>query len=156
MQPASLTLESLQAYIDRIPFVRPLGIRVKHAEYGSVSLAMNPAQGLLNHFKTYQAGSLFTLAEVAGGTLCGTFLNLSENLLITKKGDISFLKATSKELIAEAKADPLLIEKTLTQLKESKKADLPVSVVIKTVDSDSICECHFIYYLRVGFPKVFS
>lgn len=153
--PKTLLIESLQAYLNQIPFVQPLGIVVKQAEQGFVSLTMEPAKTLLNHFETYQAGSLFTLAEVTGGTLCGTFLDLSKNLLITKKGEISFLKATSKALVAEAKLDSDQIKNALIQLKESKKTDFPVTVVIKTGDSEVISECHFIYYLRIGIPEVF-
>jgi len=154
--PSNELNSALQAYINQMPFVCPLGISVKEASRGFVSLSLKPARGLLNHFETYQAGSIFTLAEVTGGVLCGTFLNLSENLLITKKGEIAFLKATSKELIAEAVLEKNLIENTLSELKETKKADIKISVTIKTNDGEPVSECHFIYYLRLGIPKMFK
>lgn len=148
-------ISSLQAYMDQMPFVRPLGIFIKEASKGSVSLSLKPGKALFNHFETYQAGSIFTLAEVTGGVLCGTFLDLSQNLLITKKGEIAFLKATSKELIAEAAFGKELIESTLQELKKAKKANVEISVTIKTSDGEPVSECHFIYYLRIGIPTVF-
>ena len=149
-------ITSLQSYVDQIPFVRPLTIQVEQASQGSVSLSMKPLKGLLNHFETYQAGSIFTLAEVAGGTLCGTFLDLSKNLLITKKGEIAFLKAASEKLVAEARMDQNLIKRTLSELEKSKKIDAPVSVFINTANGEPIAECHFVYYLRFGIPRTFS
>ena len=154
--PRETLTASLQAYIDQIPFVRPLGILVNRASKGSVSLKMRPQKGLQNHLGTYQAGSIFTLAEAAGGTLCGTFLDLSNNLLITRKGEIAFLKATDQELIAEANLEEVLIQGALTELKESKKVDVPVLVSIQTTDGESVAACNFIYYLRLGIPRQFS
>lgn len=138
-----------------MPFVKPMGIRVAEARKGFVSVRMKPQQSLFNQMATYQAGSLFTLAEVAGGLFCGTFLDLSKNFLITKKSEILFERATSEELVAESLLAEEAAQKVLAELAERKKIDFPVEVHVKTISGEPILACRFVYYLRMGIPRSF-
>ncbi len=149
-------IENLQKFIDAMPFARPMGIQVAEARRGFVSLRMNPTQALFNQMNTYQAGALFTLAEITGGTFCGTFLDLSKNFLITKKSHVEFLRATGEELIGESQLSENDIEKALAELDQRRKLDFPVDVRVQTPAGEPVLNGQFIYYLRMGVPHSFQ
>ncbi len=146
----------LQTYIDQMPFTKPLGIKVAEARRGFVRVTLAPQEKLFNHFGTYQAGILCTLAEITGGVLCGTFHDIFENFLITKQTQVKFERATHLALIAEAFLGESAIEQILTDLERQKKTDVEVDVQIKTGDSQIIAASKGLYYLRVGFPDRFD
>lgn len=146
-------LTQLQGFIDQIPFARELGISVREARRGGVSLAVRPQEKLFNHFGTYQAGVLFTLAEVTGGALYGTFLDLSQNLVLTKQGEIEFQKTTAGELLSEAALEENEIERILSELRSQRKLDLPQPIFLNTREGQRVATARFSYYLRLGIPR---
>lgn len=144
---------NLKLFVDQIPFARELGISVGEARRGLISLAVQPQEKLFNHFGTYQAGALFTLAEVTGGALCGTFLDLSKNLVLTKRGEIHFQKTTSGELLSEASLDEKEMGEILSQLSSQRKLDLSLRIRLRARAGQTIAEASFSYYLRLGMPR---
>lgn len=136
-----------------MPFVRPMGLVVTEARRGYVAVRMKADECLFSHRGAYQAGSLFTLAEVAGGVFVGTFLDLEENFLVTKRAEIDFLRPSGKDLITELTIGEEEIEKVLAELKVKKKMDYPVKVSVRSCDSEPVLDCRFIYYLRSGMPR---
>ena len=149
-------LSELQAYIDQMPFVKPLGLKVAEAKRGFVRVTLAPDEKFFNHFGTYQAGVLCTLAEITGGSLSGTFHDLTENFLITKLTQVKFERATNKALVAEASLEEAVIRETLSSLQSQRKIDLEVNVQIKTSEGEIIAKSRNLYYLRIGFPSRFE
>lgn len=158
MDPADDGLiQNLQAFVEKIPFAINLGMRVVEARKGSVKVSVRPQPALFNHFGTYQAGVYFTAAEIAGGLLCGTFLDLQNHLLITQKSSIIFQKATSDPLFVTADLSPEIIDgKVIATLSTQRKTTLAVQVFVKTQGGQAIAECQNDYYLRIGIPKIFT
>lgn len=157
MKPSPENLQAgLEAFLNRIPFLRAVPMTIAEARRGFVSLVVKSSPALFNHFQTYQAGSIFTLAEVAGGVLCGTFLDLSENLLLTKRGGIDFKRGTSQDLCGQAELSEETITKVLKELATRKKTDIEIPVVIREKSGGVIAECRFLYYLRVGIPDLWT
>ncbi len=157
LQPATdLLAKQLQSFIDGMPFGREVGISILEARRGRVCLEMDSKPKLMNHFGTYQAGALFTLAEITGGVLCGTFLDLSKNFLITKTGEIEFLKACSGQVYGRSELAEDKIEKANRLLLNSKKADVSVKALLQDAEGNSIAVCRLVYYLRLGLPAQFK
>lgn len=155
-QSDSMLIRSLQSFVDEIPFAKAIGIKVTAAQKGFVETHVYPSKHLFSHFGTYQAGVYFTLAEVTGGLLCGTFLDLTGNLLITKKSEIKFDNSVGDSLISSATLPPSSIEKLLSELDARKKSNILVDVFINSLSGKPIAKCHNEYYLRIGIPKSFT
>ncbi len=147
--------QSLQSYIDQMPFTKPFGFKVAEAKRGWVHVTLEPQEKLFNHFGTYQAGVLCTLSEITGGVLCGTFHDIFENFLITKQTQVKFERATSLTLIAEASLSEPAIDQILADLQRQKKTDVEVDILIRTRESEIIAKSKGLYYLRVGYPTKF-
>ena len=146
----------LQVFVDKIPFAESFNMKVVDAKRGSVKLSIDPKPALFNHFGTYQAGVYFTAAEITGGLVCGTFLDLSNHLLITQKSSISFEHATNEPLILTAEVSEEAIDgKVIPTLTIQRKTILPVNIFVKTPSGQVIAECQSDYYLRLGIPKIF-
>lgn len=148
--------EGLQAYIDQMPFTKPLGFKVAEARRGFVRVTAQPQPKLFNHFGTYQAGVLCVLAEITGGVLCGTFHDIFENFLITKQTQVKYERATHLAVTAEASLDEASILKILSLLERQRKTDVEADIVIKTGESEIIARSKGLYYLRVGIPDRFD
>ena len=148
-------IAELQSFISQIPFVREVQVSVAKADKGFVQLSINPRPSLFNHFNTYQAGVIFTLAEITGGALCGTFVDLANNLLVTKRAEIDFFSNTDNVLIAEAKLEEVEVKQKLLNLQLKKKVELSVTVLIKSLNEEVIAKSFNSYYLRLGIPKSF-
>lgn len=149
-------IKSLQSFVEGIPFAKRMNLKVNSARRGFVEVHVEPSHQLFNHFNTYQAGVYFTLGEVTGGLLCGTFLSLAKNLLITKKSNIEFNHATDNTLISIAELTPPDIEKLLADLMNRRKTFAFVDVFIKSSNGKPVARCRNEYYLRLGIPKSFS
>ena len=149
-------IPGLQAYVDQMPFAKAFGFKVEEAKRGFVRVALQPAEKFFNHFGTYQAGAILTLAEITGGCLCGTFHDLTHNFLITKLTQVKFERATHDPLIAEASLEERVIQETLSNLQNQRKTDVEVSVQIKTLAGEQIATSLGLYYLRLGFPSRFE
>ena len=152
----SQLISELQAYIDGMPFAKGFRFRVEEARRGFVRVALKPAENFFNHFGTYQAGVICTLAEITGGSLCGTFHELTQNFLITKLTQVKFERATHDTLVAEASLEERAIQERLSNLQNQRKTDVEVSVQIKTPAGEQIATSLGLYYLRVGFPSRFE
>ena len=155
-QTADALVRSLQSFVENIPFAKGLNLKVNSARAGFVEVRLEPSPHLFNHFGTYQAGVYFTLGEITGGLLCGTFLDLSKNLLITQNSAIEFGQAADGILTATAEAALLDIEKLLAHLKAKKKASTSIDVAIKSLNGKAVAHCRNEYYLRLGIPRSFS
>ena len=149
-------LRSLQDYIDRMPFARPFHFKVEEARRGFVRVTLQPQEKFFNHFGTYQAGVLCTLAEITGGSLCGTFHDLAKNFMITKLTQVKFERATHRALTAEASLHEPAVRQALADLERQRKIDLPVNVQIKAAEEGPIATSQSVYYLRLGFPGHFQ
>lgn len=149
-------LNKIQHFIEQIPFVRELLISVVEAGRGAVILGLSPQVKLFNHFDTYQAGVLFTLAEITGGSTLATFLDPSRNLILTKRGEISFQSTTGSTVLSESVVEEALIERVISDLGSSRKIYLPVEVKLRTQEGKVVALCSFSYYLRLGIPRSFA
>ena len=138
-----------------MPFAAHVPMTVREARRGFVVVEIVPQSDLFNHFGTYQAGVLLTLSEVTGGILCGTFLDLAQNLLITRKTEFSFTENTHTVIRAEAALDNTAIETVLAEVNKKRKAVLSVNVGIKNESGRSVGTGINEYYLRLGMPKSF-
>jgi len=145
---------NLQSFVDKIPFARSLKLQVGDSKKGFVQTCVDPSPLLFNHFETYQAGVYFTAGEITGGLLCGTFLDLRNNLIITKSSKILFQRPTNETLILTAELDEkFIIGDILSTLSTLRKTTVSVNVYIKTPTGKVVAICSNEYYLRQGIPR---
>jgi acyl-coenzyme A thioesterase PaaI-like protein len=128
-------------------------MKVAEAKKGFVSVRLSADRALMSHLGTYQAGSLFTLAEVTGGLAVGTFVDLSKNLLLARGGKIDFREGVGEDLLSEARVEEEDIAKALSGLSGRKKTDVSIAVALRTVSGKVVAESEFKYYVRLGIPR---
>lgn len=131
-------------------------MKVDSARRGLVEVRIEPSHQLFNHYNTFQAGVCFTLAEITGGLLCGTFLDLTKNLLITKKSEIKFNHVVGNTLMSIAELAANDIEKLLDQLTAKRKISITINVSIKSLNGKVAGQCRNEYYIRLGIPRSFT
>ena len=142
-------------FLNKTPFAKELGFEILNAERGFICLRFNPQERFLNHLGTCQAGAIFALSEITGGLLCGTFLDLDKNFLITKKAGISFDNIADSVLISEASLPEEKINEVILLLNRKRKIDFDVAVLIKDDKGRQISKGQNSYYVRLGIPRSF-
>ena len=148
--------DKVQSFIERIPFASQFNISVQNSERGRLRLELLPKPSHFNHFGTYQAGVLFMISEVTGGAMCGTFLDLTKNLLITKRSEIDFIGNSSERIVSEAIMKEEMIDQFLENLATKKKMNLQVEVLIKSNHEQLIVRSVHDYYVRLNIPRLFK
>lgn len=144
----------LEGFIEKVPFAKELHLKITSFNVGVITITMEPHEHLMNHLRTYQAAALFGFAELTGGVLLGTFLDLAEVLVVTRNAAISFFKNSSSQIFAEA----LLNQKQISEIKrclaEKKKLIFPIDIRIRTANNDVLAHCRVEYYIRAQNPGI--
>lgn len=96
------------------------------------------------------------ISEVTGGAMCGTFLDLTKNLLITKRSEIDFIGNSSERIVSEAIMKEEMIDQFLENLATKKKMNLQVEVLIKSNHEQLIVRSVHDYYVRLNIPRLFK
>ncbi len=149
-------ISNLQIFLNKIPFLSNFNIKIEQAQKGHITLRLKYASHLLNHFATYQAGVYCALAEITGGLLIGTFLDLERNFLITKGLNINFFEASKQDLLVSADLPLSTVEQMNDALRTRKKATVLIDVTVRDIYGHVIARSQNQYYMRLGIPRSFK
>lgn len=141
--------EKLERHLyEKLPLVEALGCRVEDARPGRVRLFMPKSRIVTNHFGTFHAGALYAFAETVGGALFTSVLDMDENTLIAKHGEIDYRKMVTDEARSTADISPEEIERIKTEAAEKGKSEFRYTIIVKNQDNETACEVTFDFLLR--------
>lgn len=130
-----------------IPFVRRLGLRVERMEPGFVRMGL-PLLGNENHVGTLYAGALFTLAEIPGGVLIMSMVDLTRFYPIVTDMHVKFLRPGTGDVSVEARLDPAEVERLQEIAERDGKAEYVLNVDVKDKAGTVVMSSDAHYQLR--------
>lgn len=121
---------SLQAVLDRVPYVALTGVEVEDYAPGRVVLSLTPSDQVRNHVGSFHAGALFTLAETAASAACATHPALTGLRLLARGVDVRFKKPARAQVTAHAEITAEMAEAVLRGVELHGRYDLEVPVLL--------------------------
>ena len=88
-----------------IGIINKMGIRIEEYERGYVKIRL-PKEPNVNHIGTVYAGSLFSLADYAGGVLFSSCFDTTRYYPILKETTIRFKRFATTDVMVEASFSP--------------------------------------------------
>jgi thioesterase domain-containing protein len=132
---------------NKVAFVARMNLKVLDLRAGYVKL-FAPLQGNENHVGTMYAGALFTLAEIPGGALCLTLLDVSRFYPIVKEMNIRFLRPARTDMTIEASIPREEAERIRAEAEKKGKADFVIESEIKDETGEVVATSKGIYQAR--------
>jgi len=131
--------KNLVGYLEKtIKIIEKMGIRIVDFKRGFVKI-MLPREPNVNHIGTVYAGSLFSLADYAGGVLFFASFDHKKYFPIVKEVTINFKKPATTDVTVEAAMDPELIEQLKKTADEGGKADWVMNLELKDEQGNICC-----------------
>ncbi len=134
-----------------VPILGAMGIRVLEASVGRV-LAELPGEPNVNHFGALYAGSLFSAAEVLGGTIIRASFDLDGELAgfvpLVKSMEIHFRRPAMGTVWARAALAAEDLERIPLQALEHGKADYTLAAEIVDAEGTVLVTTTGAYQLR--------
>ena len=94
-----------------------------------------PVEGLhLNHVGIVYAGTMFTAMELAAGAIFMCTYGLDEFVPIVSNFEISFLKPTKKDLVAEIEWTEEEAAERIKPIRERGRGRMPVEITLRDID----------------------
>jgi len=141
--------EKLERYLyEKLPLVEAIGCHIADASPGHVKASMQKSRIVTNHFGSFHAGALYTFAETVGGALFTSVIDMDENTLIARRGEIRYLKMVTGEAFSVADISAEEIERIKRAVREKGRADFSYTVIVKNQDNETACEVTFDFLLR--------
>jgi thioesterase domain-containing protein len=124
-----------------------MGMRILDLEKQSVRI-MLPKEPNLNHIGTVYAGSLFSLADFAGGVLFYSAFDLRKYYPLLKEVTITFKRPATTDITVEASMTPEQAEGIKKLTDEIGKADWTLDLELKDEQGNVCCIVHGNFQLR--------
>ena len=136
-----------QADMKRTPieYVNMAGMVADIIEERHIKLTLPVAPIHLNHVGTAYAGSMFTLAEIAGGKLFKCTYG-TDYVPILKAAEIRYLKPSTKDLVVELSLTEEEAAEKIALAAQRGRGDYFLDVDIKNIDGVLGATVHFNYY----------
>jgi thioesterase domain-containing protein len=126
----------MTAYVHQaIPILGAMGLEVTEAADGRAA-ARIPLEPNRNHFGVIYAGSLFTVAEMLGGAIGFTALQLEGFVPLVKSLEIKFLRPAATSVTASTSLTPDEVERVRAEASSNGKADF--ELVCDVVDENGV------------------
>ncbi|MGA2331327.1 MAG: YiiD C-terminal domain-containing protein [Syntrophales bacterium] len=140
--------KDLVGYLEKaIPIIEKMGMRILDLEKQSVRI-MLPKEPNLNHIGTVYAGSLFSLADFAGGVLFYSAFDLRKYYPLLKEVTITFKRPATTDITVEASMTPEQAEGIKKLTDEIGKADWTLDLELKDEQGNVCCIVHGNFQLR--------
>lgn len=141
-------LSSLTAFVaESIPILGAMGIRITVAEEGVVAAEL-PVDANRNHLGTAYAGSLASVAEVLGGVLAATTLDVSGCVPLIKSLAIDFRRPAVTDVTARAELASSEAERVRAEVLAEGRADFELTATITDVNAVVVATTLGVYQLR--------
>jgi thioesterase domain-containing protein len=140
--------KELVGYLERaIKIIEKMGIRILDLEKRSVRI-MLPKEPNVNHVGTVYAGSLFSLADFAGGILFFASFDYKKYYILLKEMAIAFKKPATTDITVEASLTLEQADGVGRIADQAGKADWPVDFELKDEQGNVCCIVHGDFQLR--------
>ena len=130
-----------------IKIVDKMEIRIEEFEKGFVKVRL-PKEPNVNHIGTVYAGSLFSLADFAGGVLFYSCFDLKKYYPILKEVTIAFRRPAKTDVTVEASLTHGEIETLKKTTDETGKADRLMDFELKDKTGNVCCTVRGKFQLR--------
>jgi thioesterase domain-containing protein len=140
--------KELVNYLEKaIKIIEKMGIRILDFQKYSVKIIL-PKEQNVNHIGTVYAGSLFSLADYAGGVLFFATFDLKKYYPILKEVTITFKKPGTTDITCEASMSPAQAEQIKSITDKTGKADWVLDLALKDEKGDVCSIVHGIFQMR--------
>ena len=146
--PISDEHKDLVNYLEKtIKIIEKMGMRILDFQKHSVKIKL-PKLPNMNHLGTVYAGSLFSLADYAGGVLFYASFDGKKYYPLLKEVNIAFKKPATTDITVEASMLPTQAEQIKKITDETGKADWVLDLELKDEKGDICCIAHGIFQMR--------
>lgn len=130
-----------------IKIIEQMGMRILDFKKRSVRI-MLPKEPNVNHIGTVYAGSLFSLADFAGGVLFCSAFDLNKYYPLLKEVTITFKRPATTDITVEASMTAELADGIKKIADETGKADWTSDFELKDEQGNVCCTVHGNFQLR--------
>lgn len=141
---------SLQAVLDRVPFVALTGVEVEDFAPGRVVLSLTPSDQVRNHRGSFHAGALFTLAETAASAACATHPLLAGQRLLARSLEIRYRRPESVAITAHAEITEEMATAVIQGIERHGRMDLELQVQLMDGYGEVVAVLKGVYGFRGG------
>jgi thioesterase domain-containing protein len=140
--------KDLVNYLEKaIKIIEKMGMRILDFQKHSVKILL-PKELNVNHIGTVYAGSLFSLADYAGGVLFYATFDMKKYYPVLKEVTITFKKPGTTDIACEASMSPAQAEQMKSITDEAGKADWVLDLELKDEKGDVCSLVHGIFQMR--------
>ena len=140
--------KDLVGYLEKaIKIIDKMGMRILDFEKQSVKI-MLPKEPNINHVGTVYAGSLFSLADFAGGVLFYSAFDLRKYYPLLKEVTITFKRPATTDITVETSMTPEQAERIKKITDETGKADWALDMELKDEQGNVCCIAHANFQMR--------
>ncbi|MFZ5603318.1 MAG: PaaI family thioesterase [Pseudomonadota bacterium] len=130
-----------------IPLARHTGAELIELERGRVKMRI-PFEGNQNHINIMYAGSLFTIAELPGGSLFFSAFDVTKCYPIVTEMSIKFLKPAKTAVTVEATLSDEEIERVKREVEEKGKSVYILNLELKDESGEVVATTSARYQAR--------
>lgn len=148
-------MENLQGFLEQrkanfehgvIEYANMAGIVAEVLEENHLRFRLPAHKIHLNHIGTMYAGSIFVLAEIAGGNLFICAHGNDEFVPVLKSVEVCYLKPSKKDLIVDVTLSKEEAEEKIALAKERGRGDYFLDIPIYDEDGVQVVQANFNYY----------
>jgi thioesterase domain-containing protein len=140
--------KELVSYLEKaIKIIEKMGMRILDFRKNAVKIIL-PKEPNVNHIGTVYAGSLFSLADYAGGVLFFATFDGKKYYPILKEVTIAFKKPATTDITVEASMPSAQAEQIKNITDETGKADWVLDLELKDEKGDICCIAHGVFQMR--------
>ena len=140
--------KDLAGYLEKaIKIIDKMGMRILDFEKQSVKIMLSKEPNI-NHVGTVYAGSLFSLADFAGGVLFFSAFDLRKYYPLLKEVTITFKRPATTDITVETSMTPEQAERIKKITDETGKADWALDMELKDEQGNVCCIAHANFQMR--------
>jgi len=136
------------SYLEKaIKIIEKMGVRILDFKKQSIKV-MLPKEPNVNHVGTVYAGSLFSLAEFAGGVLFYSAFDLRKYYPLLKEVTITFKRPATTDITVVTSMTSEYVEGIKKIADETGKADWALDLELKDEQGNICCIVHCTFQMR--------
>jgi thioesterase domain-containing protein len=140
--------KDLVIYLEKaIKIIEKMGMRILDFQKQSVKI-MLPKEPNVNHIGTVYAGSLFSLADFAGGVLFYSAFDIRKYYPLLKEVTITFKRPATTDITVETSMTPEQAEGIKKIADETGKVDWALDLELKDEQGNVCCIAHANFQMR--------
>ena len=143
---------SIEAMLEKIPFLAPHGMKLEDLNGGEVSVRMPFRREVTNHVGTMHAAALFAVAETAAGVGAWGVVAGGAAIPLLRGASIRYARRVDGDVVARARVTDQACDAARSAFEQSARADIDVNVTVAGADGEPVFQGTFDYALRPARP----